>query len=224
MTQLNMTNKNLTNHKQSSVDYIFESSTPYPDVNLEAVSLPIKIHYSGWIEVLFILALSVFILSFISGMGQQQVFSFHPVFIFNVIILLSLLTFLLINIHRLIRPLFLIIDKQGIQYRKGWFNLTNFKVISFDNIYGAYYTFEHNRYGGKRCYLNLPLVDGHEIAMKNLTKENHLKINVYKSEKEALYLTAVTQALIKDYHLRHNLVDKLPILKVIEQKPLTKLF
>lgn len=203
---------------QNSVDYIFEDNIPYPTVRLEEVTLPIEIRYSGWIEVLFIIVLSLFIFSFSNGMRGQDLLSFHPVFIINIIIFLAMLAFLLVNIYRLIFPLFLLIDQQGIRYRKGWFNLTHFETIGFDKIYGAYYTFEDNRNGGKRCYLNLALVDGHSQAMKNLTKDNHLKINIYKNEKEAIAVTAVTKALMTDYHQRHGIIDTLPVLKVIKQK------
>ena len=216
--------KNPLPSSKKSIDYIFEDNIPYPTVRLDEVTLPIEIRYSGWIEVLFISALSLFIFSFSNGMRGQDLLSFHPTSIITDAVFFAMLAFWLVNIHRLMFPRFLLIDQDGIKYRKEWFNLTHFQAIGFDKIYGAYYTFEHNGNGGKRCYLNLALVDGHLQAMKKLTKDNHLKINIYKNEEEAIAVTAITKALMTDYHQRHGLSDTLPVLKVIEQKPVKDIF
>ena len=201
-----------------SVDYIFEDNVPYPNVKMDKITLPIAIDRSGLKEMLSIPLLGFFLYVFVKGLIIEGFSGFHSDMIVSGILIASMLIGLALSLYRLVNPVVLIIDKEGIQYRPGRFNLGSLQPVSYANIYGAYYSNWRTRNGRLISYLNLPLVDCHHQAMKNLTKDNHLKTELHRHKEEALHLVSVTKALMTNYHERHNLVGSLPVLTVIEQK------
>ena len=201
-----------------SVDYIFEENVPYPNVDMDKVILPIAIDRSGLKEILSIPLLGFFLYVFVKGLLIEGFSNFHSGMIVSGILIVGISLGLALSLYRLFNPVVLIIDKDGIQYRPGRFNLGSLQPVSYANIYGAYYTNWRTRNGRLISYLNLPLVDGHHQAMKNLTKDNHLKIELHRHKEEALHLVSVTKVLMTRYHERHDLVESLPVLTVIEQK------
>lgn len=201
-----------------SVDYIFEDNVRYPNVEMDKITLPIAIDRSGLKEMLSIPLLGFFLYVFVKGLLIEGFSGFHSDMIVSGILIASMLIGLALSLYRLVNPVVLIIDKDGIQYRPGRFNLGSLQPVSYANIYGAYYSNWRTRNGRLISYLNLPLVDGHHQAMKNLTKDNHLKIELHRHKEEALHLVSVTKTLMSNYHERHNLVGRLPVLTVIEQK------
>jgi len=201
-----------------SVDYIFEENVPYPNVDMDKVILPIAIDRSGLKEILSIPLLGFFLYVFVKGLLIEGLSGFHSGMIVSGILIVGMLLGLALSLYRLFNPVVLIIDKDGIQYRPGRFNLGTLQPVSYANIYGAYYTNWRTRNGRLISYLNLPLFDGHHQAMKNLTKDNHLKIELHRHKEEALHLVSVTKVLMTRYHQQHHLVGSLPVLTIIEQK------
>jgi hypothetical protein len=201
-----------------SLDYIFEDNVPYPNVDMGKITLPIAIDRSGLKEILLIPLLGFFLYVFVKGLLIEGFSGFHSGMIVSGVLIVSMLIGLALSLYRLANPVVLIIDKDGIQYRPGRFNLGTLQPVSYANIYGAYYSNWRTRNGRLISYLNLPLVDGHHQAMKNLTKDNHLKIELHRHKEEALHLVSVTKVLMTRYHESHDLVGSLPVLTVIEQK------